>query len=134
MPLTFNDVPDWDSWENQGGNIAVATLQGAPALFVLRVDRTQPGPNRAFYRVGFGLNAAGGIDDVGRGEPRQPVDGSERSRESLLVECTQVVEDPGWSDVTIVVGEEENLPCRLQRPTVTGRGRPRIRLCDEANR
>ncbi|HEY5376136.1 MAG TPA: galactose oxidase-like domain-containing protein [Polyangiaceae bacterium] len=62
MALTFNEVPDWDSWENQGGNVAVATLQGSPALFVLRVDRTQPGPNRAFYRVGFGLNAVGGID------------------------------------------------------------------------
>ena len=26
MPLQFQQVPEWDSWENQGGNIAAAAV------------------------------------------------------------------------------------------------------------
>ena len=53
MPL-FNEIPDWQSFENQGANIASADLNGdgVPELIVLRVDRSIPGPNRGFYRLG----------------------------------------------------------------------------------
>jgi Domain of unknown function (DUF1929)/FG-GAP repeat len=63
MPLTFNTVPDWISWENQGANTAAADLDqdGAPELIVLRVDHPTPGPNRGFYRVGRKMDANGNI-------------------------------------------------------------------------
>jgi len=40
MALTFNQVPGWISWENQGANVAAADLDkdGVPELVVLRVD------------------------------------------------------------------------------------------------
>ena len=61
MALTFLQVPDWTSFENQGANIAVADLDqdGLPELIVLRVDHPTPGPNRGFYRVGRGLTPRG---------------------------------------------------------------------------
>jgi hypothetical protein len=64
MPITFKQVPDWTSWENQGANVVVADLDqdGAPELIVLRVDHPVPGPNRGFYRVGKRLDAAGNIN------------------------------------------------------------------------
>lgn len=64
MALTFNQVPDWVSWENQGANIAVADLDrdGAPELIVLRVDHPAVGPNHGFYRIGRRLDANGGIN------------------------------------------------------------------------
>ncbi len=54
MALTFNQVPDWTSWETQSANVAVADLDkdGMPDLIVLRVDHRSPGPNQGFYRVG----------------------------------------------------------------------------------
>ena len=63
MPLTFSQVPDWTSWENQGANVAAADLDqdGAPELIVLRVDHPVPGPNRGFYRVGKKLDAQADI-------------------------------------------------------------------------
>jgi hypothetical protein len=63
MPISFNQVPDWTSWENQGGNIAAADLDrdGAPELIVLRVDSPGNGPNAGFYRVGKRLDAQGNI-------------------------------------------------------------------------
>jgi hypothetical protein len=67
MPMAFTQVPDWISWENQGGNIAVADLDGdgSPELLVLRIDHPVPGPNRGFYRVGHKLDAQGGIAQWG---------------------------------------------------------------------
>jgi hypothetical protein len=64
MPPTFNQVPDWTSWENQGANIAVADLgkNGRPDLVVLRVDHPTPGPNRGFYRVGKNMDTQGTIN------------------------------------------------------------------------
>ncbi len=64
MALTFASIPGWDSWENQGANVAVASLakDGTLDLIVLRVDHPLPGPNRAFYRVGHELNQNGGVD------------------------------------------------------------------------
>src|SRR5882672_8709297 len=63
MATSFNQVPNWTSWENQGAGVAVADLDqdGAPELLVLRIDHPVPGPNRGFYRVGHNLDAHGGI-------------------------------------------------------------------------
>ena len=54
------DVPDWFSWENQGGGIDVADLTGTgrPDLVVVAVDNP-PGRNQAFYRIGADLGADG---------------------------------------------------------------------------
>jgi hypothetical protein len=63
MALTFNQVPDWASWENQGANVATSDLDkdGVPDLIVLRVDHPTPGPNQGFYRIGRKLDANGNI-------------------------------------------------------------------------
>jgi hypothetical protein len=67
MALTFHDVPDWTSFENQGGGVAAADLDGdgKPELIVLRIDHPTSGPNRGFYRVGRTLDAQGGIANWG---------------------------------------------------------------------
>jgi len=57
------DVPDWFSWENQGGGIDVADVadvsgSGRPDLVVLAVDNP-PGRNQAFYRLGTDLGPDG---------------------------------------------------------------------------
>ncbi len=64
MANGWNLVPDWGSFENEGGGIAVADLDGdgKPELLVLRVDSPTPGPNRGFYRVGKALDANGQIN------------------------------------------------------------------------
>jgi hypothetical protein len=63
MAVTFKQVPDWTSWENEGANVAAADLDGdgSPELIVLRVDHPTPGPNRGFYRVGRKLDATGNV-------------------------------------------------------------------------
>ena len=43
-------VPHWFSWENQGGGIAVATLNGKLKLFALLVDNPPP-QNAGFYQI-----------------------------------------------------------------------------------
>jgi len=43
-------VPHWFSWENEGGGIAVATLNGKPRLFAFMVDNP-PQQNAAYYQV-----------------------------------------------------------------------------------
>ncbi len=67
MALTFRQVPEWTSWENQGGNVAAFDLDkdGSPELIVLRIDRPVPGPNRVFYRVGKRLMADGTVGGWG---------------------------------------------------------------------
>src|SRR4051812_1007717 len=47
------DVPDWFSFENDGGSIAVADIDhdGNQDLLVLMID-SPPGQNAGFYRVG----------------------------------------------------------------------------------
>ncbi len=65
------DVPDWFSWENQGGGVAVADTNGDGQLdlVVFGIDNP-PGPqgvpsaepsgqNQAFYRIGRNLNGDG---------------------------------------------------------------------------
>ena len=55
-------IPDWFSWENQYGGIAVADLDGDgnPELIVAMVDNP-PGPNRGLYRIGRKLDADGNV-------------------------------------------------------------------------
>src|SRR5574342_591267 len=60
MPNGFINVPDWFSWENQGGGIAVGHLNGGGQLdlIVFMIDAPQ-GQNQAFYRVGRSLDQDG---------------------------------------------------------------------------
>jgi len=63
MANSWNFVPNWTSFENQGGGVAAADLDGdgRPELIVLRVDHLTPGTNRGFYRVGKALDATGPV-------------------------------------------------------------------------
>jgi hypothetical protein len=54
------EVPDWFSWDNQGGGIAVLDRGATRDLVVLMVDNA-PEENRGLYRVGRGLNADGSV-------------------------------------------------------------------------
>jgi hypothetical protein len=65
-------VPDWFPWENQGGDIAVADLDGdgRPELVVVMVDNP-PGQNAGYYRVGWKLDATGAV--TGGWSPWTPV-------------------------------------------------------------
>ena len=58
----WTPVPDWFSWENQGGDVAVADLDGdgRPELIVVMVDAPD-GPNAGYYRVGWKLDATGAV-------------------------------------------------------------------------
>ena len=63
MPANeFLPIPDWFSWENQGADIAVASLanDGNLDLFVFMIDNPG-GQNRGVYRVGKTLTADGAI-------------------------------------------------------------------------
>jgi hypothetical protein len=55
-------IPDWFSWENQHGSIAVADLDqdGQLELIVLMVDNP-PGQNRGLYRIGRKLDTNGNV-------------------------------------------------------------------------
>jgi Domain of unknown function (DUF1929)/FG-GAP-like repeat len=56
------DVPDWFSFENQGGGIAVADIDkdGKQDLIVFMIDNPL-GQNAGFYRIGHGLDINGNI-------------------------------------------------------------------------
>jgi Domain of unknown function (DUF1929) len=54
----WTDVPDWFSWENQGGGVAVVDRGGQRDLVVFAVDNPV-GENQAFYRVGSAVDADG---------------------------------------------------------------------------
>ena len=59
------DIPDWFSWENQGGSIAVADLEdGSRDLIVFMIDNTvqagnNGGQNQGFFKIGRKLGADG---------------------------------------------------------------------------
>ena len=56
------DIPDWFSWENQGGGIAVGDVDkdGKADLVVFMIDNG-PAQNQGYYRVGKRLDADGNI-------------------------------------------------------------------------
>src|SRR5215204_2521880 len=62
MPATFRAVPDWFSWNNQGGGVAAGSLagDGTQDLLVLMVDGPA-GANQGYYRVGRNLVADGAV-------------------------------------------------------------------------
>jgi galactose oxidase-like protein len=55
-------IPDWFSFENQHGGIAVADLDGddRPELLLIMVDNP-PGQNRGIYRIGVKLDGQGNV-------------------------------------------------------------------------
>src|SRR6516225_592131 len=60
----WTPIPDWFSFENQHGGIAVADLDGNgnPELIVMMVDNP-PGQNRGLYRIGRNLDANANVTD-----------------------------------------------------------------------
>jgi hypothetical protein len=53
MPNGYLQIPDWFSFENQGGGIAVANLTGgANQDFLVTAIDNPDGKNRGLYRVG----------------------------------------------------------------------------------
>ncbi len=96
MPRGFQQIPDWFSWENQGGNVAVADLSGNghQDLLVLMVDNP-PGQNRGLYRVGRRLDADGDVTGA----------------------WTAWIEVPDWFS-------SENQGCGIAVGDVDGDGRP----------
>jgi len=63
----WQEVPNWISWRDQGGAIAVADLDndGQPELLVMHIDDAHTDaptqPNRGFYRVGTRLGSDGSV-------------------------------------------------------------------------
>ena len=56
------NVPDWQSWENQGGDVAVADLSGTGEkdLIVFQIDNP-PQLNRGLYKIGRNMDSNGAI-------------------------------------------------------------------------
>src|SRR5208337_4802826 len=52
-------IPDWFSFDNEGGNVAIADLTGTGAqdLLVITVDHPGGQPNRGIFRVGHAMDA-----------------------------------------------------------------------------
>lgn len=60
MPNGYLQIPDWFSFENQGGNIAAADLTGTGKQDLLVITIDNPGgKNRGIYRIGRALNGDG---------------------------------------------------------------------------
>ena len=62
MPNGYLQIPDWFSFENQGGGIAVANLSGGgnQDFLVTAIDNPE-GKNRGMYRVGRNVDAQGQV-------------------------------------------------------------------------
>jgi hypothetical protein len=73
MANIFRPIPDWFSWDNQGGGIAVGSLtgDGTQDLVVLLVDHPGGRQNQGLYRVGKTLDGAGQV--TGGWTPWTPV-------------------------------------------------------------
>jgi hypothetical protein len=62
MPNGYLQIPDWFSFENQGGGIAVANLSGgANQDFLVTAIDNPKGKNRGMYRVGRNVDAQGQV-------------------------------------------------------------------------
>ena len=62
MPKGYFHIPDWFSFENQGGGVAVADVSGGGKLDLLVITVDAPaGRNRGIYRLGHGLEAQGNV-------------------------------------------------------------------------
>jgi hypothetical protein len=66
-------IPDWFSFENQHGGVAVADLDGdgRPELIVFMIDNP-PGKNQGFFRVGRKLDASGAVTGGWSGWQKAP--------------------------------------------------------------
>lgn len=115
--LPFETVPDWQSWENQGANVAVADLNstGTPDVFVLRVDAPTGAPNAAFYKVGTGLDAQGQVQKWGPWWAIPDWDSSQDEGAGLAVA------DFGAAGLALVV-----LQVRDRGPSAANNGRYRV--------
>ena len=61
----WQQVPDWFSFENQAGNIAVVDLgTGTPDIIVYQIDNP-PGLNQGFYKIGKKLDVNGHVQEWG---------------------------------------------------------------------
>ncbi|HKI13033.1 MAG TPA: galactose oxidase-like domain-containing protein [Candidatus Acidoferrum sp.] len=56
-------IPDWFSFDNEGGNIAIADLTGTGSqdLLVITVDHPGGQPNRGIFRVGHAMDGQGNV-------------------------------------------------------------------------
>lgn len=62
MPQAYIPIPDWFSFDNQGANIALASLSGAANEDVLVITADNPAwQNRGVYRIGRQLDAQGAV-------------------------------------------------------------------------
>ncbi len=58
----WTDIPDWFSWENDGGSIAIADLDGDGRLELLVFMIDAPiGPNQGLYKIGRSLDGDGKV-------------------------------------------------------------------------
>ena len=56
------EIPQWNSFENQGAGIAVANFgNGGLALVIFQIENRVPGPNRGLYKIGRVLDAQGNV-------------------------------------------------------------------------
>jgi hypothetical protein len=56
-------IPDWFSFNNEGGNVAVADLTGTGAqdLLVITIDHPGGQPNRGIFRIGHAMDGQGKV-------------------------------------------------------------------------